>query len=142
MTRLYNKEKVANTTAPLTLVTNTLAIVNSSCTRHFLGPTTPCTNKSSISNGILVGLPNGSSIRESHTTLLTFPQLMLGARQSNVYPALGNHNLISIDQLCDHSSSEIFTAKDVSLIGPNTTLTGTRNSNNGLYYMDLQSIEP
>ena len=70
-----------------------------------------------------------------------FTQLPLGARQSNVFPALGNRNLISIGQLCDHGFSAIFTAKDVSLIGPNTTLTGTQNTNNGLYYMDLQSIE-
>ena len=34
-------EIVANTTAPLTLVPNTLTIVNSGCTSHFLGPTTP-----------------------------------------------------------------------------------------------------
>ena len=31
---------------------------------------------------------------------------------------------------------------DVSLIGPNTVLTGTHNTDIGLYYMDLQSIEP
>ena len=37
--------------------------------------------------------------------------------------------------------SELFTAKDVSLIGPTTTLKGTRNTDNGLYYMDLQSVK-
>ena len=98
--------------------------------------------KSSTSNGILVGLPNGSSIRASHTALLPFPQLPIGARQSNVFPALGNRNLISIGQLCDHRCSVIFTAKDVSLTSPNTTLTGTHNTDNRLYYIDLQSIEP
>ena len=136
------KGKVANTTEPLTLVPNTLAIVNSGCTRHFLGPTTLCTNKSSTSNGILVDLPNGSSIHASHTALSPFAQLPLGALQSNVFPALGNCNLISIGQICDHGFSAIFTSKDVSLIVPNTTLTGTRNTNNGLYYIDLQSTGP
>ena len=100
------------------------------------------TNKSSTSNGILVGIPNGSSIRESHTALIPPPQLPIATRQSNVFPALGNRNLISIGQLCDHGFSEIFTAKDVSLTGPNTTLTGTRNTDNRIYYIDLQSIEP
>ena len=33
-------------------------IILSTGTSHFLGPTTPCTNKYSTSNGILVGLPN------------------------------------------------------------------------------------
>ena len=134
----FYKENVLNTTAPLTLVPNTLAIVNSGCTSHFLGPTTPCTNKSSTSNGVLVGLPNGSSIRASHTALLPFPQLPFGARQSNIFPALGERNLISIGQICDHGFSALFTAKDVSLVSPTATLKGTRNTNNGLYYMDLQ----
>ena len=39
------KEKVTNTTAPLTLVLNTLDIFDYSCTSHFLGPSTPCTNQ-------------------------------------------------------------------------------------------------
>ena len=51
----FYKEKVAKTTAPLTLVPNTLAIVNSVFTSHFLGPNTPCTNKPSTSNSIIVG---------------------------------------------------------------------------------------
>ena len=134
--------EVANTTAPLTLVPNTLVIVDYGCTSHFLGPATPFTNKSSTSNGILFGLPNGSSIRSSHAALLTFPQLPIGARQSNVFPALGNRNLISIGQICDHGFSAIFTSKDVSLTGPNTTLTVTRNTYNVLYYIDLQRIDP
>ena len=117
---------------------NTLVIVNSGCTSHFLGPTTPCTNKSSTSNGILVGLPNVSSIRASHTALLPFPLLPLGARQSNIFPPLGERNLIFIGQLVDHGFSALFTAKDVSIISPIATLKGTRNTNSGLYYMDLQ----
>ena len=139
MLRTNYKGKVANTTSPLTLVPNTLSIANSGCTSHFLGPTTPCTNKSSTSNGILVGLPNGSSIRASHTALLPFPQLPLGARQSNIFSALGERNLISIGQLCDHGFSALFASKDVSLIIPAAKLKGTCNTDNRLYYMDLQS---
>ena len=136
------KEKFANATAPLTLVPNILSIVGSGCTSHLLGPSTPCTNKSSTFNDILVELPNGSSIRASHTALLPFPKLHIGARQSNMFPALGNRNLISIRQLCDHGFSAMFTSKDVSLTGPNTTLTGTHNTENGLYYIDLQRTDP
>ena len=93
-------------------------------------------------NGILVGVLNGSSIQASHTALLPFPQLPIGACQSNVFPDLGNRNLISIGQICDHGLSAIFTSKGVSLTGPNTTLTGMRKTDNGLYYIDLQNIEP
>ena len=57
-----------------------------------------------------------------------------------MFPALSNHNLISIGQLCDHGFTVAFTAKEVSLTGPNTTLPGTRNIDNGLYYIDLQHL--
>ena len=59
-----------------------------------------------------------------------------------MFPALGNRNLIPIGQLCDHGFSVIFTDKEVSLTGPNATLTGTRNTNNRLYYIDLQNLKP
>ena len=39
----------------------------------------------------------------------------------NIFPALGNRNLISIEQLCDHGFSAIFISKYVSLIGLNNT---------------------
>ena len=56
-----------------------------------------------------------------------------------MFPALGERNLISIGQLCDHGFSALFTAKNVSLIIPTVKLKGTRNTNNGFYYLDLQS---
>ena len=79
-------------------------------------------------------------MRASHTALLLSPQLLLGTRQSNISPALGNRNLISIGHIFDHGFSALFTAKDVSLIVPDTTLKVTRNTDNGLYYMELQSV--
>ena len=56
--------------------------------------------------------------------------------------ALGNRNLVSVGQLCDHGFTATFTAREVSITGPNTTLTGTRNTDNGLYYIDLQHLDP
>ena len=44
--------------------------------------------------------------------------------------------------LFDHGFNATLTAKEVILTSPNTTLTGTRNTNNGLYYIDLQHLEP
>ena len=55
---------------------------------------------------------------------------------------MGNLNLISIGQLCDHGFTATFTSKEVSLTGPNITLTGTHKIDNGLYYIDLQKLKP
>ena len=80
---------------------------------------------------LLVYLTDHQSV---HPTLpfLPFPRLPLGAQQSNIFLALGERNLISIGQLCNYGFSVLFTAKDVSLIGPTTTLKVTRNTDNGL----------
>ena len=40
----------------------TRAIANSGCPSHFLGANTPCINKITTSNGILIGLPNGANM--------------------------------------------------------------------------------
>ena len=41
--------------------------------------------------------------------------------------------------MCNHGFSALFTAKDFSLIIPTATLKCTRNTDKGIYYMDLQS---
>ena len=51
---------------------------------------------------------------------------------------MGERNLISIVQLCNHGFSALFTAKDVSLVSLTATLKVNRNTTNVLYYMDLQ----
>ena len=47
--------------------------------------------------------------------------------------------MIYIVQLRDHGFSALFTKKDVSLIDPTNILKVTCNTDNGLYYMNLQS---
>ena len=66
------------------------------------------------------------------STTLCRPPPSLCPSTPAIYPS-------SIGQLCDHGFSALFTTKDVSLIVPTTTLKGTHNTDNRLYYMDLQS---
>ena len=68
----------------------------------------------------------------------TFSQATLWRLPVKHLPCLGRRNLISIGQLCDNGFFALFTSKDVSLFIPTATLKGTRNTNDGLYYMDLQ----
>ena len=115
----------------------TRAIADSGCTIHFLGANNPCTNTLATTNGILVGLTNGASMQGTHTTLLLFPQLSLVARRANIFPALHNRALIAIGQMCNNGFSSTFSKDHLTLVKQDITITGERNTINGLYYIDL-----
>ena len=55
---------------------------------------------------------------------------------------MANGYEVAVTQGREHGFSAIFTDKEVSLTGPDATLTGTRNTNNVIYYIDLQHLEP
>jgi hypothetical protein len=120
---------------------HTRAIVNSECTSHFLGSNSPSSNKVATPNGLSVGLPNGATMRSTHTALLPFPEMSLAARQSTVFPALGNRALLSIGQFCDDGFDVNFTSSDVRISKNDTLISGQRDSRDGLYYIDLASTD-
>ena len=113
------------------------AISHSGCTSHFLGANTTCTNKLATTYGILFGLPDGANMQATHTALLPFPQLSLAALRANSFPALQNQALISIGKLFGDGFSATFSKYHLTLVKQDITITGKRNTINGLYYIDL-----
>ena len=113
------------------------SIANSGCTKHSLGPNTICTDKLVTTNGILVGLPDDANMQATHTALFPFPQISLAARRANIFPAFQNRSLISIGQLCDDGFSAAFSKYHLTLVKQDITITGKRNTSNGLYYINL-----
>ena len=83
-------------------------------------------------------MPNGETMVTTHTALLPLPQPPLADRKCNVFPAL-QQNLLSLGQFCNAgfmatlTSETILLTKDIS-----TTLAGTRDHKNGLYFIPLQ----
>ena len=133
------KDIVMNNLTFNSLVTalQTRAIPDSSCTSHFLGANTPFTNKIATTNGILVGLPNGDNMQAIHTSLLPFPRISLATCRASIFPALQNRALISIRQLCDNGFSATFSKYYLTLVKQDITITGERDTSNGLYYIKL-----
>jgi hypothetical protein len=91
---------------------------------------------------ISVQLPNGHSIRSTHTCRLDLPHLPPSALQAHIFPDLANHALVSVGILCDHGCIAKFT-KDHVIInkGDRQVLKGTRHAN-GLWYLDLANPPP
>jgi hypothetical protein len=116
------------------------AIADSGRTGHFLQADSPCLNKTPISNGLRVLLPDGSTIQATHTTLLDMPNFPIAARQAHIFPQLKHNALISISQFCDYGCTALFTSTDVQILANSTTIIrGSRQPTTGLWTIDLNN---
>jgi len=81
-------------------------VLDSSATSHFMGSEENLPNTGPSEK--VVPLPNGSTIKASHTTNLPFPSLSAEARRTDVLPALRQNMLISVGKLADADYTTIF----------------------------------
>ena len=83
-------------------------------------------------------MPNGETMLVTHTALLPFPQLPLADRTCDVFLAL-QQPLLSLGQFCDAGFTATLNSEIVLLTKDgSTTLLGTRDHNNGIYFIPLQ----
>ena len=108
------------------------AIADSGCINHLLAPTTTCSNMVPTTHGILIGLPNGATMRCTYTALLNFMHMPLTSRQSQIFPALAKKYLISIGKLFENGFTATFDTTSVSLSDRCTIIRGPRDLINGL----------
>ena len=83
-------------------------------------------------------MPNGKTMVAMNTSLLTFPQPPLSDRKCDVFMAL-QQPLLSLDQFCNAGFTATLDSETVQLTKDGiTTLSGTRDHTNGLYFIPLQ----
>jgi hypothetical protein len=100
--------------------------------------TSSCSNATPTKNGVSVLLPDGGTMRATHTAELPIPALPYAARQAHLFPALSSGALLSIGQLCDHGCQAVFNASTVNIIkNHKTVLQGQRNPTNGMWVIQL-----
>ena len=100
--------------------------------------TSSCSNATPTKNGVSVLLPDGGTMRATHTAKLPIPALPYAARQAHLFPALSSGALLSIGQLCDHGCQAVFNASTVNIIKTHKTiLQGQRNPTNGMWVIQL-----
>jgi hypothetical protein len=75
-------------TPPL-LAQHETAIVDSSCTGHFLLVNASCLSKVKSRTPLMVRLPNGATMESSHTADLGIPELNAAASKAHVFPWIG-----------------------------------------------------
>jgi hypothetical protein len=77
-------------------------------------------------------------MQSTHTAKLDLPNLPALARQVHIVPALAQHSLISIRQLCDAGCNVTFDAKTVTVCYNNgTVLSGTRTAATKLWHLQV-----
>jgi hypothetical protein len=100
--------------------------------------TSACSNATPTKNGVSVLLPDGGTMRATHTAKLPIPALPYAARQAHLFPALSSGALLSIGQLCDQGYQAVFNASTVNIIkNGKTILQGQRNPTNGMWVIQL-----
>jgi hypothetical protein len=80
------------------IITSTVA--DTRCTDHFLPSNCPVKNMQPTTNGIVVGLPNTSTMQATHTCTLKLPNLPGAAQSAHIFPKMQSA-LLSIPKLCD-----------------------------------------
>ena len=147
--------KISNTTAdarPLnTAFTTTkkiqigkdLAIADAGATSHFVLPGAPVENIQVATNPLEILLPDGDTIKSTHTCTLNIPWLPVAARQAHVVPGLAHTSLVSIKMLCDAGCLVTYDKNECKISYQNRIVwIGHREPSTGLWVLPLGPIQP
>eukprot|EP01034_Spumella_vulgaris_P024130 gene24130-30440_t len=91
-------------------------------------------------DGIYVSMPNGETIKSTHTATLDLPALPNAARTAHIFPGLTG-SLLSISQMCDNGMTVIYDAHKVTVQNGDGTvaLTGGRAPHSRLWMIDIEN---
>jgi hypothetical protein len=79
-------------------------------------------------------------MESSHTAELDIPELNADASKANVFPAMANHSLLSVGQLCDEGYIVTFKNASVTVCNSQKSqiLSGPRDLDTGLWRINLR----
>jgi hypothetical protein len=79
-------------------------------------------------------------MESSHTADLDIPELNAAASNSNVFPGMDSHSLLSVGQLCDEGYIVTFKQAAVTICdsGNSPMLSGPRDLSTGLWRINLK----
>jgi hypothetical protein len=121
------------------VTTNDTAVFDSRCTSNFLSAAAPCSDKQASHVPLNVNMPNGTTIKSSHTCNLLLIDLPPQARQAHILPGLVYNSLISVGQSCDNGCRVTFTQDQVTVSkNEKCVMYGYRDPKSRLWRVDLK----
>ena len=125
-------------THPQALSRTNSALSDSGATSHFLVDGAHAINIHRDPNPITVHLPDGKTIRSTHTCNLDIPWLRGAATQAHIVPGLTHASLVSTAKFCDTGYTVIFDALECRVLdGPEIVLKGGRDPTTKLWRLPL-----
>ena len=114
------------------------AIVDSGASNHYLTTAAPTLNITPTTSPISITLPDGTTVKSTHTCLLDLPQLPLEARRAHIIPQLASHSLISVPTLCN-AGCHVHFAENECIISHNniTVMDATKCDNTNMWMIPL-----
>ena len=116
-----------------------MAIADAGATSHFIVAGAPVLNKQPATSPLRIHLPDGDTLRSSHTCDLDVPALPAAARTAHIVPGLAHSSLVSIKVLCDagctvtYHGNHCFVKRDGRVIWM-----GHREPTTGLWVLPLR----
>ena len=122
-------------------------VSDTACTSHCFHLDTQYKDQQPVHNCLCFGLPNGTSIQDTHTGLLPadgpIPPLLTNARRVILFSCLSIKALISVGQFCNDGYSAVFTTNTVRHVKDGVaTVVGHCNCINGLWEINLTASTP
>jgi hypothetical protein len=114
--------------------------VDPGCTGIFLLVNAPCLNKVESRTPLTVRLPNGATMKSSHTDDFDIPKLNTAVSKAHVSPEIAHHSLLSVGQLCDEGYIVTFKQYTVTSCNSESSklLSGPQDVNTGLWRINLK----
>jgi len=118
---------------------STTAISDSGATSHFITAHAPVRNLQIDPNPITVTLPDGNTIRSTHTCNLDLPHLPDTVTQAHIIPGLAHSSLLSIARFCDNGYTVTYDKQKCTIRdgSNNTVLQGQRNPHTMLWEIPI-----
>lgn len=117
--------------------------MDSGASNHYLTTSALILQKMKTNAPISITLPDGTSVRSTHTCLLDLPMLPLQARQAHIIPDLASHSLISVPTLCNAGCQVHFSDNACKITHDNKTIMcATKCADTNMWMIPLTMQQP
>ena len=117
-----------------------MAVADAGATSHFVLPGAPVKNVTQTKTPLVITLPDGQTLKSTHTCMLDAPWLPEKARHAHIVPGLAHTSLISIKSLCDAGCKVAYDEDEVRVYFKcKLVWTGNREPTTGLWVLPLNA---
>ena len=114
------------------------ALSDSGATAHFLIKGAPATNIKIANKPITITLPNGKTIKSTHTCNLDIPWLPASVTEAHIVPELSHSSLISTRKFCEAGCKVIFDVNECKVYYKRKlVLSGGQDTKTGLWQLPV-----